>query len=55
MTVLRDIAQANDVTLTEAVRRAIGLLKLVNDARDAGEEIQVVDLKTNKVRVVHLI
>jgi ribbon-helix-helix CopG family protein len=55
MKALREVAEASGMTLTEAVRRAIGLLKLVDDATRDGVEIQFVDPKTNKTRVLQLI
>ena len=55
MKALREVAESSGMTLTEAVRRAIGLLKLVDDATRDGVEIQFVDPKTNKTRVLQLI
>lgn len=39
---LKDAASDQDVSLTEATRRAIALLKLANDAQKNGERLMVV-------------
>jgi hypothetical protein len=55
MNALREVADVNGVTLTEATRWAIRLLKLVDDARRDGHEIHFIDPKTNKTRVLELL
>jgi hypothetical protein len=55
MNALREVAEFNGVTLTEATRWAIRLLKLVDDARRDGVEIHFVDPRTDKTRVLELI
>jgi hypothetical protein len=55
MSALREVAEFNGVTLTEATRWAIRLLKLVDDARRDGVEVHFVDPKTDKTRVLELI
>ena len=49
-----EVADRNEVTLTEAVRRAIGLLELVDEARRDGTEIHFVD-HSGKTRVLELL
>jgi hypothetical protein len=40
---LKDIAEKQGISLTEAVRRAIALLKFVDEERTAGRKIQTMD------------
>jgi hypothetical protein len=55
MQALREVAETNGVTITEAVRWAVRLLKLVDDARRDGTEIRFVDPDTEKTRVLELL
>jgi hypothetical protein len=40
---LKDITDKQGISLTEAVRRAIALLKFIEDERTAGRKIQIMD------------
>lgn len=40
---LKDIADKQGISLTEAVRRAIALLKFIDDERTGGRKIQTMD------------
>lgn len=40
---LKGFAERQDISLTEAVRRAIALLKFIDDERNAGRKIQTMD------------
>lgn len=55
MTALRELSLRKGTSVTEMVRRAIGLLKLVEEAELHGQEVQVYDPKTDKVRTVQFI
>lgn len=53
---LRELSEANGVTQTEIVRRAIAILKLLEEESARGMEIQLVDpADTSKIRVLKLI
>jgi len=41
--VLRDLADARSSTVTEVIRRAVELLKLLEDEWDAGTEVRLVN------------
>ena len=50
---LQDMSRAKGITVTETVRRAVALLKLLEDQTARGIEIQLVDpAEPNKVRVL---
>lgn len=55
MATLHDLAEANGISLTEAVRRAIQLLRLVDEATRQGREVQLLDPVTNKVQTLQFI
>lgn len=40
---LKEIAERENISLTEAVRRAIAILKFVEEERDHGRKIQTMD------------
>lgn len=40
---LKEIARKRDISITEAIRRAIALLKFIEDETAAGHRIQVTD------------
>jgi hypothetical protein len=40
---LKDITDKQGISFTEAVRRAIALLKFIDDERTAGRKIQIMD------------
>lgn len=40
---LKDIAKKENISLTEAVRRAIAILKFVEEEQDRGRKIQTMD------------
>ena len=40
---LKEIAAKQDISLTEAVRRAVSVLKFVTDEQEAGRVIQAMD------------
>ena len=48
LAVLRDIAEKDSVTMTEALRRAISTLKFVNDADADGKDVLVRDRVTKE-------
>lgn len=49
---LRRLTQAKGITTTEAVRRAIGLLRFFEDAADRGNDILVRDAQGNYQKLV---
>jgi hypothetical protein len=55
MTALRELSLRKGTSVTEMVRRAIALLKLVEDAEQEGQEVQVYDPKSDKVRTIQFI
>lgn len=55
MAALRELSVRKGTSITEMVRRAIALLKIVEDAEQQGLEVQVYDPKTDKVRTVQFI
>jgi hypothetical protein len=52
---LREIAAAKSTTVTEVIRRAVAVLKLLEDEQNEGAEVHLVRKADNTVRVVHLI
>ena len=55
MNTLAELATANGISMTEAVRRAIQLLKLVEDATHEGRQVQLVDPETKQVQTLRFI
>ena len=55
MALLRRVAQERGTSITDVVRRAIALLKLIDDAEKDGLELQVYNPKTDRTRSVQLI
>lgn len=47
---LRQTTRRNGLTLTEGVRRAVSIWKLLDDAARHGERIEVVDPETGRTR-----
>jgi hypothetical protein len=53
---LHEMSEAKGITQTETVRRAIALLKLLDEEHNRGVELHLVDpADTSKVRVLQLI
>lgn len=52
---LVELAAEQGISLAEVIRRSTQLLKLIEQARANGSEIQLVDPETNKVRVLELL
>jgi hypothetical protein len=46
---LNQLAERDGVTITEVVRKAIGIYKFVDDQTQAGKRLQLVDDKNNVV------
>jgi predicted transcriptional regulator len=53
-TALKEIARKRDVSVTEAIRRAIAILKFIEDETAAGHRIQIADARSGKVREIVL-
>jgi predicted DNA-binding helix-hairpin-helix protein len=51
---LRELAENKSTTVTEVVRRAVAVLKLLEDEQGEGTQVQLVS-KDAPVRVLHLI
>lgn len=45
---LRELAARNNVTMTEALRRAISTLKILQDAQDEGKSVLLRDPRTKE-------
>jgi hypothetical protein len=45
---LRELADRYDITMTEAVRRAISVLKYLDDERHAGRDVLIRDPQTKE-------
>lgn len=52
---LRVLAKRRGITVTDGVRRAIAIWKLVEDASAEGQQIQIFDPATGKIRELVLI
>lgn len=52
---LRELAAAKSTTVTEVIRRAVAVLKLLEDEQNEGTELQLVRKSDNTTRLVHLI
>ena len=50
--VLKEIAERKNVTLTEVLRRAVSVFKVVDDALNEGQQVLLRDSKTKKVERV---
>jgi hypothetical protein len=46
---LRELAARNDVTMTEALRRAISILKFLQDAQGEGKDLLLRDPQTKEI------
>ena len=55
MALLRRVAHERGTSITDVVRRAIALLKLIDDAEKDGLEVQVYNPKTDRTRSVQLL
>jgi Ribbon-helix-helix protein, copG family len=55
MSTLAELAATNGISMTEAVRRAIQLLKLVDDATHEGRQVQLVDPDTKQVQTLRFL
>lgn len=55
MTTLVELAEVNGISMTEAVRRAIQLWKLIDDETHRGREIQVVDPDSSQVQTLRFV
>lgn len=51
---IRSVAAYRKISFTEVIRRAISVYKLIEDETLAGNEINIIDNTTNKIRVVVL-
>lgn len=55
---LRDMAKAKMTTITDVIRRAVAVLKLLEEEQDAGAEIHLVRTDKNgnqSTRVLHIV
>ena len=52
---IRALAEARDVTITEVIRRAVAVLKLLEDEQARGTELQLVRKGEDVVRILHII
>lgn len=52
---LRGLAEQNGITHTEAVRRAISILKFINDEKQYGRKIHVMDQDGRNVQELVLL
>ncbi len=52
---LKTLTRRRGITATEGVRRAIAVWKLVEDEKDAGNRVQIVDPKTGDARQLVLL
>ena len=52
---LRDVAEREDTSVTEIVRRAVSVYKFFYDEDQAGKEIQLVDARNEKVTAVQMV
>ncbi|GAA4453020.1 ribbon-helix-helix protein, CopG family [Phytohabitans houttuyneae] len=52
---LRELAARNQTSLTEIVRRAVAVLKLLDDEQRAGSELRLVNRKTGTRRQIHIL
>ena len=46
---LKELATRNDVTMTEALRRAISILKFLQDAQGEGKDLLLRDPQTKEI------
>jgi metal-responsive CopG/Arc/MetJ family transcriptional regulator len=49
---LREVAERDGVTMTEALRRAISIFKLLRDAQDEGKAVLIRDPETKETERV---
>lgn len=47
---LKELAAKHHISVTEAVRRAVAILKFVEDETDEGHKLQITDPRHNTVR-----
>jgi hypothetical protein len=52
---LRELSQRREATVTETVRRAVAVLKLLEDAELAGKELRFHDRKSGSEEIVRLV
>ena len=52
---LREIASAKATTVTEVIRRAVAVLKLLEDEQEKGNQVHLVDQDGSTSRQLHLI
>lgn len=52
---LRDLSQAKSTTITEVIRRAVAVLKVLEDAQNDGAELHLVRPDDGVVHVLHLV
>jgi hypothetical protein len=55
MSTLISLAETEGISMTETIRRAVQLLKLVRDAMRDGRELQMVDPESKKVQTIVLV
>ena len=52
---LRQLAAAKSTSITEVIRRAVAVLKILEDEQDLGAEIHLVRKGDDPIRVLHLV
>ena len=55
-TALRDLADRREISVTEVVRRAVSVLKFIEDETDQDKSLQLVDNETDertKLQLLH--
>ena len=52
--VVKEVAKKDDISVTEVFRRAIAIMKLMDDEREAGNRIQTVDPSGNATGIYFL-
>jgi Ribbon-helix-helix protein, copG family len=55
MSTLTELAELNGISMTEAIRRAIQLWKLIDQETHQGREVQVVDPDSSQVQTLRFI
>jgi predicted transcriptional regulator len=53
--VLRDLAERNETSVTDIIRRAVSVYKLVEDEVAEGKTVQIVDREENEVVTLALV
>ena len=53
--VLRDLAERNETSVTDIIRRAVSVYKLVEDEVAEGKSVQIVDREENEIVTLALV